>query len=134
MKLNQIHIALSITFILVFLGTGVYMLSGFPELYRGREEIRMMYRATHIYILFAALVNLLVGQAIGEQEHRSKYLQWLASALLILTPFMLTAAFFIEPSGYLIERPISFFAVIFLFAGSLLTSLLNVPLVRRVLG
>ena len=133
MKLHQTHIGLGMTFILVFLGTGVYMLSGFPELYQGREEVRMMYRATHIYILFAALVNLLVGQTIGAREHRSKYIQWLASALLFAAPFMLTTAFFIEPSGYVIERPISFFAVIFLFAGSLLTSLLNVPVIRRVL-
>ena len=78
--------------------------------------------------------NAVAGQAIDGREKRSKYFQGFASVLLILTPFMLTIAFFIEPAGYLIERPISFFAVIFLFAGSLLTSLLNVPVVRRVLG
>lgn len=102
------------------------MMFNFPELYVGREEIRMMFRATHIYILMSALVNLMTGNYLRNNSVKSfvKFRR-LASSLILVAPFLFFVAFIVEPPSYLIERPISFWGVVALLAGVLLHSLLN---------
>lgn len=37
------------------------MRASFPDLYAGNEAVRYMYRANHIYLLFASVLNLVMG-------------------------------------------------------------------------
>jgi hypothetical protein len=125
--LKSIHFLVGALFLLIFLATGVYMFTNFPDLYAGREEVRMMYRATHVYILFSASVNLLAG---GNFHHFGNFLsrvQLLASVLILIAPFLVFAGFIVEPSSYLIDRPITFWGIVSLFIGVVLLSIINLP-------
>ena len=90
-----------------------------------------MYRATHIYILFAASVNLLVAHGLNNFENYLAKIQLFASALLLLAPVLVFIAYVIEPPSYLIERPVSYWGIVFLFTGVVLVSLLNLPWAKR---
>lgn len=124
--LSTSHIVIGFLFFFLFLLTGGYMLVGFPALYDGREEIRMMFRATHTYILMSALVNLMAGNyLLHVSTPRFPSLQCFASVLILSSPVLLLAAFFYEPPGYLTERPVSFWGVVSLLVGVMLHTLLN---------
>jgi len=130
--LIKAHYIIGIVFLSVFLLTGVYMHFSFPELYNGREEVRMMYRATHIYILVGSLVNLMAGNYLTHYAHvRFKKLTRLASILSLITPPMFFVAFIVEPADYLIGRPVSFWAVVFLFGGVMLHTLVNIEWLNK---
>lgn len=125
--MNRAHLIVGCLFLLIFLATGVYMLFGFPELFSGREEVRMMYRATHIYILMASLVNLMAANCNQHASSRPLLLfRVFASGLVLISPLLMTVAFWFEPPAYLIDRPISFWGVLTLLLGVLTHSAINV--------
>lgn len=129
------HLIVGGVFLVLFLLTGVYMLDQFPELYKNREEVRMMYRATHIYLLFAALLNLLSWQQFKSSPFVfGGNVRSLASVLIALSPLILFVAFCLEPASYMIERPIGFWGVVCAFVGVMLHTALQIPLVRRLVG
>ena len=131
---QKMHWAIGFLFVVVFLATGAYMRMGFPELYAGREEVRMMYRSTHIYILFGASVNLLVGHGLHRFDNYLRHVQRLASLILLLAPFWIVVGFFVESPSYLIHRPFSTWGVVSIFVGVLLVSVLNLPWARKQAG
>ena len=49
--------------LLTFLWTGRFMLRHFPAAYREHQEIRFLYRANHLYIMFASVLNLVLGRS-----------------------------------------------------------------------
>ena len=123
--LEKLHLAVGFFFLLIFLATGSYLFFGFPDLYQGREEIRMMYRATHIYILFAASVNLLMAGGLKVYDNWLASAQMLSSIAVLLAPLLILAGFIIEPPSYLIERPFTFWGIVLLLVGVLVRSLLH---------
>ena len=128
----QAHFFVGIAFFVLFLLTGVYMILNFPELYEGREEIRMMYRATHIYILMSSLVNLMPGNyLLGISGVNLMAFRKIASLLILVTPLVFFTAFIVEPPEYLIERPIAFWGVVLLVTGVILHTLLNLKWLNR---
>ena len=121
MTLNRLHQIIGIFTLFVFLGTGAYMRFSFPELYGDNESIRYLYRANHIYILCAALVNLVLGSYFEvRSEVWVKRLQTAGSLLLVLAPVLLVLAFFWEPPKAVPERPMTFLGIQALFAGAML--------------
>ena len=129
--IRMLHLVVGTAFLFIFLATGYYMSQNFPNLYQGREEIRMMYRATHIYILFAAATNLLVAHALNPFSNWLSKVQVVASLLLLVAPFLVFWGYIVEPPAYMVERPISFWGIVSLFFGIVLISLLNLPWVKR---
>ncbi len=126
------HFIVGIGFFTIFLVTGVYMIYSFPELYNERQEVRMMYRATHIYILMSALINLISGSYLNETKHLNLLvLRKLASLLILVAPLLFLFAFFYEPPEYLIARPVSFWAVLSLVTGVILHISLNIKCLNR---
>lgn len=120
------HFAIGSIFLVLFLLTGAYMLFNFPELYGAREEVRMMFRSTHIYILMSALMNFMAGNYIVSLNKRNfSKIRALASALILISPILFLCAFFYEPPDYLIDRPISFWGVVSLLVGVLIHTILN---------
>jgi len=93
--------------VIVFLVTGLYMKVNFPGLYSEHEAIRYMFRANHVYILFAGLVNIVLGLYLSLQDQGWKRnMQMIGSGLLLLAPILLVIAFFYEaplgsPNRYL---------------------------------
>lgn len=118
------HRLVGIVGVLVFLGTGVYLATGFPELHGGDAAIRYQFRANHAYILLSSLANGLVGIHAGPAESAPRATaQRLGSALLLLAPAVFVVAFFVEPPRARPERLITTTAVVMLLAGTALHAL-----------
>ena len=61
MRISTIHRRLGFATVIVFLITGFYMKLKGPDLHGSNEVVRFLFRANHVYILLAGLVNLGVG-------------------------------------------------------------------------
>lgn len=130
----KFHFFMGTTFFGIFLATGVYMFLGFPELYQQDQAIRMMYRSTHIYILMSALINLTVFLVYHAKiSFYSNKISGFSSVLLLISPVLMFIGFVVEPPQYLIERPVSFWGVIFLVVGvlSMVTNGLLATFIRK---
>jgi hypothetical protein len=69
---------------------------------------RMIYRSAHIYLLFASLLNLLLGGYHRPAAQRNgRILQGLASAGILVLPAMFLMAFFKEAAIPDLIRPYS---------------------------
>lgn len=131
-QVSFIHTVVGTVVLISFLLTGVTMLIMFPELYAGRQEIRMMYRATHIYLLMSSLINLMAGiYTRSSQDTSFIRIRLFASWCLIVAPAFILVAFFTEPATYAIDRPYSFWGIVLLLAGVVLHSLVTLPWLSR---
>jgi hypothetical protein len=94
------------------------MATHFPAAYSGGEAIRYMYRANHVYLLLASLVNLAIGmyRGISRPGWRGN-LALAGSALLLAAPFVLLYAFFVEPAHGVPERPATLIGAVMLLSG-----------------
>jgi len=100
------HLVVGLVAAVVFAGTGQVMRHTFPEAFRGDATMRMMFRSAHVDILLAALLNLAL--ALGErpaETGRRALVQRAASGLVLASPALFTAAFFVEPAPGRLERP-----------------------------
>ena len=85
--MNKIHRPVGILTVIIFLFTGIYMKINFPGLYAHNEAIRFMFRANHIYILLAGLLNIAIGTYfIFTPKKWMKNLQFGCSSLLLISP------------------------------------------------
>lgn len=96
--MRKLHLAAGVLFVLVFLATGLYMRSNFAANDEIHIAARLLHRTAHIYILFAALLNLAVGSGYPDNlAGWRRAFRTFASLLLFAAPCAFTAAFFIEP-------------------------------------
>jgi len=116
-----LHQITGILIIVIFLLTGQYMDFYYPQMEGVNDGVRMMLRSRHIYILLAGLVNLGVGIYFIRQQRRWRWiLQLTGSALLLIAPFLLTCAFFYEPTLPHLQRTLTLPAIVSLLTGTLL--------------
>jgi hypothetical protein len=116
--MRRAHFLVGALGLLAFLGTGLYMRSGFPELYAGNEALRYMYRASHIYLLLGSLVNIVLGIYLAAPEAGWRaLLSRIGSALVISSPVVLCYAFFAEVPKASPERVFTALGVLSLAAG-----------------
>lgn len=118
-RVRVFHVWLGLGAVAVFLYSGLYMRRQFPEAYAAHDAIRYLYRANHIYILFAALLNLTLGFQLPDAGRRGKgTLQMMASALAAAAVPLLVYAFFVEPPKASPERPITVLGIVCAAAGT----------------
>jgi len=125
------HIIIGVTFVIIFLGTGVWMRMNFPDAWRNDEGLHMMFRAGHIYILFSALLNLMAAIRRPSSVSLVEPRRWtwraaalrLGSCLLLIAPAVLLAAFVSELAPHAFDRPLSRLGVIMGAVGALLIAL-----------
>jgi len=90
-----------------------------PRMEELSAEVRMMYVSRHIYLLGAALVNVVLGLYL--QVHPRgwrRLLQQIGSVVILLSPLSLLISFFAEPAFGLAGRSWrSYFGLIGFFAG-----------------
>ena len=114
--LRKIHLVTGFVFLILFLATGKYMQMNFPDIYQDSEVMRFMYRANHIYILMAALMNLILGSyLVVSGKPRVKFVQYIASIILIMATCLLFTAFWVEPARLSEERDFTFYGVVLMF-------------------
>jgi hypothetical protein len=120
---KRLHYWTGLAGIIVFLLTGQYM-DIYHEHLRGvADGPRMLYRATHIYIMLASIINLVLGVYLSEPQGRmGRVLQRLVSIVVLLAPLLLLAGFFTEPNLADLQRPYSRPALFGLFAAAVLLS------------
>jgi hypothetical protein len=115
---RTLHLVVGLAGIVLFLGTGYYMLRGFPELYGTNEPLRYMYRANHIYILLSSLTNVAFGiYLVTAQPGWKSLVSGIGSALTILSPLILSYAFFSEAPKAIPGRFVTGLGVLALFLG-----------------
>ena len=126
-----LHLAFGLLGLLAFLVTGIFLYLEHPELSRSDQVHSLLSRANHVYLLFAALLNLQLGCYLTVLNFPlARVLQWLGSMLLLLAPLLLLLAFIDAPAGLGPEMPYSLPAVMALFAGVVLHAAARV-LARR---
>ena len=118
MPIRNWHLAVGLAGVVVFLGTGVYMRTGFPELYGANEALRYIYRANHVYVLLASLVNLALGAhfAAGRTGWRAAFATG-GSILALASPVVLCFAFVVEVPEASPERTVTLLGVLALAFG-----------------
>ena len=79
---------------------------------------RLFYRSAHIYLLWGALLNLLLGCYLARLERGVlRHVQSLGSLLILAGPFMLAASFFAERHNPELDRPVGQLAIFLALGG-----------------
>jgi hypothetical protein len=104
--MRRLHLAVGSLALLGFVLTGQYMDRVHAHLEGMPDGPRLLYRSAHIYLLFAALLNLLLGAYLRPAAQRGvRLLQGAASVTLLVLPVLFAVAFFREPALAELERP-----------------------------
>ena len=105
-KLRWIHLVVGVAVLLAFLGTGQFMDRRLDHLIGMADAPRSLYRSSHIYILFSALLNLVLGTyVVRAPVFAARLVQYAGSALLLATAGLFLYGFFVETPLATIERP-----------------------------
>lgn len=95
--LRWAHLIFGLTLFVVFAQTGTYMRVDFPDKEAIPQELRLLMRSRHIYILFSALIHLALGLYLQMRpELWRSILQYLGSVVLLASSVLLVWAFITE--------------------------------------
>jgi hypothetical protein len=95
--MKWLHLILGLLLFVVFAITGKFMRVDFPDKDAIPQELRLLMRSRHIYILFAALIHLVLGSYLRmSADGRTRILQYAGSAFLTLSSVLLVWAFVVE--------------------------------------
>ena len=114
--MRKAHLISGLLFFALFLASGRHMGQVLPAFSGELDGLRMMYRASHVYLLYASLLNLLAG-AYWHPVSLRRRTQLLASCLLLLSQPVLGLGFLLEPALNLAGRPYSLAGAILALAG-----------------
>jgi hypothetical protein len=118
--MRRAHLIIGWLGVVVFLGTGLVMRMRFPDVYSGEEALRYIYRANHVYVLLASLVNIVLGMYFKVADPPWKiWATRVGSALVMASPIVLVFAFFIEAPNVTPERVLTLLGVVALGLGVL---------------
>ena len=121
LNLRNVHTVAGLLMGLMFLVSGFYLRFRIVSDPGVSVAQHMMYRANHIYLLFACLANLLlIPYFIHHTTHWGNRLKIAGSFLLLLSSVILLFAFIHEPVQNTLKRPLSAWGIIILFASVLL--------------
>lgn len=120
--MRKIHLVSGIALLVVFALTGQYMIHSLDLVNSDFNAQRMMYRASHIYLLFAGCANILVGCYWSKASNKiAAYIQLLASILIIGSQVFLLLAFYFEPPALNQDRLLTLAGCLSLLSGVVLT-------------
>jgi len=126
-----LHLTVGIIGVVGVVGTGQYMDRVHDHL-RGMDDARrLLFRSTHLYLLFGSLVNMALGLHHRPAHGWRRWVRALGSTLVLATPFLAAAGFFVEPWLTDLDRPYTRPATYGCLAGMLLHLLaISAPTVR----
>src|SRR6188474_218430 len=91
------HLIFGIAVFLVFTQTGSLMRADFPDKDAIPQDLRLLMRSRHIYILFAALIHIVLGVYLQlRQESVLRVLQLLGSIVITIGSILLVYAWYVE--------------------------------------
>lgn len=122
--LRKTHLVVGMLGLVVFVLQGQYMDLVHNHLADMEGGPRMLFRSSHIYFLFASILNIVVGAYLKNETQLARpWIQKLVSAVILLTPVALLAGFFLEPYMADLMRPYTRPALLVLFATGVILSL-----------
>ncbi|HUR96680.1 MAG TPA: hypothetical protein VMZ26_01305 [Pyrinomonadaceae bacterium] len=91
------HLIIGLLMFVVFVTTGKFMRIDFPDKGDIPQELRLLMRSRHIYILFSSLIHLTLGTYIRmSSEAAKRLLQYSGSLMLTASSVLLVWAFVTE--------------------------------------
>ena len=121
MGLRVIHLIVGAAGLIAFAATGQYMAWVHAGLQGMPDGPRLFFRSAHIYLLWGALLNFLLGcYLVRVQRGMLRHAQSAGSLLILAGPFMLFASFFFEQHNAELLRPIGQLAIFLALGGALL--------------
>lgn len=119
-KIGLLHLIVGLVSIIGFVISGKYLSSNEALVNSDEVSLHALYRANHIYILFASIVNLILGFSIAKYNNpRFIYFLYLGSFALVLSTIILGIAFYIEPAQNSLDRPITANSLFLFLGGSI---------------
>jgi hypothetical protein len=115
-----VHLAIGLVGVIGFLGTGQYMDKLHDHLRHMDDARRLLFRSTHLYLLFGSLVNLGLGLYLRPANGWRRIVRTVGSVFILATPVLAAAGFFSEPWLTDLERPFTRPAAYGCLAGMLL--------------
>lgn len=96
-QMSYFHLIFGVILLIIFPITGKFMRLDFPDKEIIPQDLRILMRSRHIYILFSSLIHLALGVylTINPTTWR-KILQYLGSVLLTIASILLVWAFINE--------------------------------------
>ena len=117
--MKKLHLIFGMFALVVFLLTGQFMHRYYNHMVGVSDGTRLLYRARHIFILLAALLNLGIGIYFSQrQEKWRRILQGLGSALIVTGSVLFMAGFFYEPKLENLYTPLSHWGTYTVVAGT----------------
>jgi hypothetical protein len=98
--MKRFHLIFGLALFFVFTQTGSLMRADFPDKDLIPQDFRLLMRSRHIYILFAALINIVLGVYLQlRQQMALKILQLIGSAVIAIGSILLVYAWYVETYG-----------------------------------
>lgn len=121
MSWARAHWIVGLLTLVAFPLTGQYMrhIAGVPHL---DDVTRLVFRSRHLLLLVAGVANIALSNS--QPFHRAHRV---ASVLIMAAPFLLIAAFFIDPARGLHSSQIFRFAMYSLWIAGILLAIVNRP-------
>ena len=95
--MSWFHLIFGIILFVVFTQTGSYMRADFPDKDAIPQDLRILMRSRHIYILFSALIHVALGAYYRSRVRTpARILQYSGSAFLTAASVLLVWAFITE--------------------------------------
>ena len=95
--MSWLHLIFGILVFIVFVTTGKYMRIDFPDKDIIPQDLRLLMRSRHIYILFSALIHMMLGVYLQMRPQIwRKSLQYFGSFLLAVSSGLLLWGFIFE--------------------------------------
>lgn len=122
--LRTTHLVVGMLGLVVFVLQGQYMDLVHNHLADMEDGPRMLFRSSHIYFLFASILNIVVGAYLKNETQLARpWVQKLVSAVILLAPAALLAGFFLEPQMTELMRPYTRPTLYVLFATGVILSI-----------
>src|SRR5262245_28568337 len=123
---KALHLTVGILGLMAFVMTGQYMAILLKGMVGMAETPRLLYRTSHLYLMWASLLNLIVGLYFtAAASNAARVVQAISSALLLASPLLMLAGFFIEsPTGSL-DRMMTGWGNYFALGGAILHFAVN---------
>jgi predicted lysophospholipase L1 biosynthesis ABC-type transport system permease subunit len=102
--MRRIHLAWGILALVAFAVSGQVMLRHVPPMRLLSDDVRLMYRSRHIYLLGSGIANVLLGLYVVPRRNLwQRGMQFAGSLLLLAAPVLLGLAFLAE-TGHGVDR------------------------------
>jgi hypothetical protein len=103
--MRLLHLVVGIAGVVGFVLTGQYMDRVHDHLRGMDDTTRLLFRSTHLYLLFVSLINVGLGLYLRPRGGWRRWMQSLGSLVLLAAPFVAVAGFCTEPWLTGLARP-----------------------------